>query len=290
MSMGSSGGSQQSSTTPWAAQQPYLEDVFAQAQKQYYAPGPYYYPGSTVAAPTADTLAAQDALRSAATGAQSTATKAEGALDFQLGAYDVNNNPYLQSAITAAINPLEHALTDVGGTIYGIGDEALAAGQYGGTRQGVAEGIATARFGEQAGNIAATMSNQAYQSGLEASGRALALAPQTQAMGAVPATYLDAVGQQQQQYQQALINDAVNRWNYEQNTPAQELSTYGGLVSGGFGGETTMEGGETSPVASAAGGAMSGYALGSMLGGAANGAAYGGWGAAIGAMIGLMGS
>lgn len=48
--MGSRGSSTQTTnTTPWPGQQPYLSDIFQQAQGQYQAGGPQYYPLQTVA-------------------------------------------------------------------------------------------------------------------------------------------------------------------------------------------------------------------------------------------------
>ncbi len=49
--MGLSGGQQSSTqnTSPWEGQQPYLRDLFSQAQQNYNGPGPEYFSGNTVA-------------------------------------------------------------------------------------------------------------------------------------------------------------------------------------------------------------------------------------------------
>lgn len=279
---------------PWPGQQPYLLDLFARAQKQLNSSNPNYFAGSTVAPQSdATTQAQQQLLAYSRGGAQQTANAAQGALNFNLtDARSVESNPYLQQAINAAITPVQRRLTEAGGTIYNIGDQSMAAGQYGGSRQGVAEGIALSRFGEDAGNIAATMANRGYETGLDASTKALALTPSTMAAGTLPAQYSDTVGQQERGFEQEMINAAIERWNFDQNKDSQKLANYQNIVSGGFGGSSTgsVSGGGTSPVMGMAGGAMAGYSMATMLGGAANGAAWGPWGAAAGALIGLFGS
>ena len=47
--MSGGGGDQTTRTEPWAGQQPYLRDVFGQAQNLYQQGGPQYFPGQTVA-------------------------------------------------------------------------------------------------------------------------------------------------------------------------------------------------------------------------------------------------
>lgn len=48
MAGGGGGGKQTTTTNPWSGQQPYLTDVFREAQQQYRGGGPQYYPGSMV--------------------------------------------------------------------------------------------------------------------------------------------------------------------------------------------------------------------------------------------------
>jgi hypothetical protein len=75
---------------------------------------------------------------------------------------------------------------------------------------------------------------------------------------------------------QALINDQVARWNFEQQTPADKLRQYAALVQGNFGGTTAT----TQPYSSGAG------ILGGIASGAGTGAMFGPWGAGLGAVLG----
>lgn len=283
------GGTQtvEKSANPWVGQQEYLKDVFAQAQKQYNQPGPLYYPGQTVAGQSPATIQAQQAALEAAGAQAGTARGATQASNFLLNSYDVNNNPALTSAIEAAQRPVINAFYDPGGPLAQTRQDAIAANQYGGSRQGVAQGVAEGRLADTLGGISASMANQAYQSGLDASGRALALAPTTQQTQLQPSITQDIVGQAQRQYEQELINSAIQQWNYQQTLPAQKLAQYQNLVQGSYGGtgSETMPAARGNPALGAVGGAATGYALASMA--AIPGA---GWVALAGALLGGLAS
>jgi hypothetical protein len=280
MSGGSSSPSKTTTTSePWKEQKPYLLDVFKQAQNQYNAPGPEYFPYSTVAGTSPATEWAQQYITGTGRDQlQQSANSALGALNFNLNStQDIQNNPYLASAIEAAQRPLVQQFSDAGGVLSGIRDQFQGAGQFGSTRQGIGEGIAAGRLQQQLGDISATMGNEAYMRGLDASVKSLAFLPQIQEGLIAPAKAVDAVGQQQQQMEQAYLNDLINRFNYYQNLPAAQLAQYQNLVQGSYGGTTTQQlptSGGTSPLSGA-------------LGGAATGAAIGGpWGALAGGILG----
>lgn len=103
---------------------------------------------------------------------------------------DAGSNPYLQSAISAAIDPLQHALMTK--TLPGITDQSIAQGAYGGTRNSVANTLAINDFNTQAGDIAARMAGENYtneraiqqgSAGLLGQADALSMAP-SQALAA----------------------------------------------------------------------------------------------------------
>lgn len=255
-------GSQQTSAEPWGPQQPYLLDLFNKAQERLNSGGAQYYPGQAVTGQSADTTNAQDLLRQqVASGTAPTVNAANQALQFNLtDARDVNSNPYLQSAIQAAIQPAIDRFQDSGGTLSQIRDEAANTGTglgYG-TRGDIATGLATARLNRDILGTSATMASQGYQSGLDASKAALATAPGIINANALPAEQLSAVGTQQDQYSQALIDEAMNKWNFEQNAPSNQLSEYQGLITGNFGGTATAPAPTKNPVGGAAGGALLG--------------------------------
>lgn len=83
-----------------------------------------------------------------------------------LGAGDVMNNPYLASAMNAAIRPVREQFTEQ--VMPGIRQGAMEAGQMGSSRQGVAEGIASRGYMDTIADLTAQMGSQAYGQGLQA--------------------------------------------------------------------------------------------------------------------------
>lgn len=103
-------------------------------------------------------------------------------------------------------------------------------------------------------------------------------------------------GGMQDQYNQSLLDDQVNRWNFDQNRDLQKLQNYMALIGGSqYGSAEKMTSPTTTPnrLLMGLGGAASGAALGGAAGGALAGAGYGSsvgpWGTVIGAGIGLLG-
>jgi hypothetical protein len=273
---GDSGGGSGTTTTvqkadPWAGQQPYLTYGFEKAQQQYQTGAPQYYPGQITAGIDPLTELAQQNLVGTVPAMQDFTNLALASNAFSMGAgRDPQTNPYLQSAIQAAINPMLQNFNDAGGVMSAIRTGAQGAEQFGGSRQGIAEGIAASRLNQQIGDVAATMANQGYQGAQDAATRATALAPTTMNMLSAPSTTLDAVGAQRQMYEQQLINDAIQKWNWQQNLPANMLTNYMNLIQGNWGGTSTATSTGTSgyrrnPLMGALGGAMSGFTLGNMF-------------------------
>lgn len=197
-------------------------------------------------------------------------------------------NPALQASINAAIEPLFQNLTEQ--TLPNIGRQATTSGQFGGTRQGIAEGIASRGALQAAGQVSADLANQAFQRGLQANIGALALAPQTQQLAFSSPLALEAVGAQQQALEQAQLAEAQQRELARQILPFSAAQQVASLAFGFPGGSTTstLSGGTV--------GGGFGQALGGALGGAGAGAALaptlgatGPVGAGVGALVGLLG-
>lgn len=250
------------------------------------------YPGARPVGFSRDTKQAQDMLRTHATGVGAdTAGAAASYSKFLMGdAQYAESNPYLQSAISAAIRPVTHQFTDSGGVMQGIRQNSMLAGQSGGTRQGVAEGIAAGRYGEITGDISSRMSSENYQNALRAGGQALALAPQTYNLGATPAFNLSAIGAQNEGLQQEKAGYRADSRSWDLNAPWAPLQNYANIVFGGSspGTTTTGSGGSgTSRMQSALGGASMGAMAGAAWGAQA-GSVGGPYGALIGGGIGLL--
>lgn len=120
---------------------------------------------------------------------------------------------------------------------------------------------------------------------------ALGMGGQVMGYGTLPASLFSQVGAEQQAMNQAQLDDAVQRFMAERNSPLQNLGSYQQLVTGSYGGSTASQVPyfPKSPIMSGLGGAALGAGIGSMFApaGATGLAAVGGWpfllgGAALG--------
>ena len=221
-----------------------------------------------------------------------------------IGAY---MNPYLQNVEQAALGNLDQAYKQ---TLNTIGDRAINARAFGGSRQGVAEGVAASETARQMGDLSAQIRAQGYgqaagmmqsdmdralqgqQLNLQAAGMQgdLANAGQNAYLQSIQAAM--SAGQINQAQAQALLDQAENQYNAMRNVPLEQLNiklaalggtqvptsstqtsrtpTSGNFLTGALGGAAL--GGSLFGT----GGALAGTAGISGLGGAGLGAALGG--------------
>jgi len=89
-----------------------------------------------------------------------------------------SSNAALQQAIEGATRPIVENFQNT--VLPGISQDAVASGGFGGTRQGIAEGLASKGLMNQVGDVASQMANQNYQAGLGAMTSGLNTAVQQQ--------------------------------------------------------------------------------------------------------------
>jgi len=135
---------------------------------------------------------------------------------------DPSNNPAFQQYLQLANEQLTQRYQQQ--VAPALRNQAVAAGNVGSSRAGVAEGIAQQGLTSAQGRLTADLTNRAYGQGLQAQLQALSLAPQTAGLGQMaPLAMLQAAATQQAgetgQYQQDLSN----------------LQAYQQLISGGGG-------------------------------------------------------
>lgn len=286
---GKSGGSQTSTSTQTTNYLPGQKEFFTDAYK-YLSPllGNFQNIQYPVEDPTAnasgDTTRSQAAIRSGvnATGAQY-GQDVLNANKFLLS--DVlfpGSNPALQATIDAAINPVQDRL--MRNILPSLRSSYTSGDAVGSTRQGIAEGIALGDFSRNALDATSQISTNAYQSGLDAMGRALALAPATYGAAMSPYTMLNASGAQQDTQAQAEINGQIARGMFNTFGPLSYLSSVMNM-----GNSIAPEGYTT--VGTAPGPQGPGMLSGALGGGAAGAALFSGnpWAAGAGALIGMFG-
>lgn len=145
-----------------------------------------------------------------------------------------------------------------------------------------------------------------YKTGLNGATAAASLVPSASSLDWNNINNLMGVGNAQQGQTQKGITENVDRYNFNQQAPYDNLSRYMQAINGQYGGTTKTSAGSGSPLSGALGGGMLGSALGGGLGslfagsgamaslfgegGAAGiGAAMGPWGMGLGALAGLLG-
>jgi hypothetical protein len=170
----------------------------------------------------------------------------------QLGAVDVGNNPYVQDMNQVAANQFTRASNEAiqnmvsqfkSGVMPGITNDAVAAGGLGGSRQGVAQGLAIQGLGNnvqnmiQSGqsdlaNMYAQTNLGAYGQGLQAANSALQQMPQFAQLGLMPGQVYQQAGNIFSDLQQKAIDEQQARWDFYQNEPWQRLSNMNAIYSG----------------------------------------------------------
>lgn len=178
--------------------------------------------------------------------------------DLSGGRYDVGDlmSPGLEAQTTGQPDPsvydpvLKHAMDSVieryqRDIMPGISDEAQAYGQYGGSRQGVAEGLAAKGLEETLGGLSARMNLEAYK---DAQSRVI---PATQARAGLRKSSLQdrfsnrerALLQRSARTQEA--DDYVKRmfknWRYGPDTDSDALTRYLSLLQQGSPGPSTAQ-------------------------------------------------
>jgi hypothetical protein len=295
----------QTTTTQLSPQQDQILGLAMPGIKQFAANVPQRYPGSTVAGFDPSQVEGQN-LALGVVGAQSglAGTGAQTSQDV-MGGGNVTANPWdpktnlnLSSYIDAATRPIGRSLTEE--ALPSIRGEASNTGNFGSSRQGIAEGLASGRASTAIGDTAAKLAGSVYSTdvgaNLQARGQnidtqkadtaarlqALGLLPATEAAQLAPATTTSGVGDVRQAMSQAQLGEGVSQFNYDQLAPflqAQELVGLTGAIPGG-GTKAVGNLNPANPWTTTLGGAATGAGLGAAIGGPV-GAGVGGVGGGL---------
>ena len=230
------------------------------------------YQGQTIADFTPDQLAAMAMGRDAATGAQTgLATAGANTAQGWLGGdvWNPQTNAMLQGAIDAASRPVNRQLMEE--WLPSIRGEAATTGNFGSSRQGIAEGQAVGRTAQTVADQARTMANDLYRTNVDAQMKALGLLPTVQGAQLAPAQTMAGIGEANQAMEQLRLQEAAGNFNFDQYAPFLQSKELLSLVSGLPGGSNTTTGNVLQPPQPSTankllGGATAGASLGSMFG------------------------
>jgi len=162
------------------------------------------------------------------------ANKLGGAQSFLTGdVMKMESNPYLQSAIDAALRPITENFQQ--SVIPSIRSGAVQAGPtaLGGSRTQLALGKASGDYMRQVGDTASSMANTAYGQNLEALVKGTALAPQTMQSMLFPEAAMEAVGAQQRQLATEQAYDPMRQNELDWSRALQLLGASGSTPGGG---------------------------------------------------------
>jgi len=148
-------------------------------------------------------------------------------------------NPFIGEVENRALARGQEALQQ---NLNQISATAGRAGAFGGSRQGIQEGVAQAEAAKNVADLSANLRLQGYQ---QATGQAQAdLARQLQAAGMLPgiaqgaqgaaltdAAAIEAIGAQRQALEQARLQDAYSRFMEQRNYPIEMLNLRLGATS-----------------------------------------------------------
>jgi hypothetical protein len=239
--MSKSGGTtrQIAATGPPGFQRPLIEKFLGEADKLYSGPAPTFFPGSTVAGFNPAETQGRQMVAGAVPQLQQTAGVASGSLNTLQAAQDPQNNPFLKATTDAAIRPVFEHLTEM--VLPNIRGGFGAAGGFGGSRQSLAESLATKNATRQAFDATSQIGSNAYGQGLNAAQSAIQLAPNVQAAQIAPGEVLAGTGAQERALEQARIDEQIARHQYNQNLPYTRLAEFGNMISRPYGGESASQ-------------------------------------------------
>jgi hypothetical protein len=253
------GGGQTPSTTvqqtkqsnePPSYIQPYLQKGIQDLTSLYdkgQAPG--YYPGATVAAPSANTQAALSALYERGVRGSPYGKSIIANLDETMGGkyLDVDANPYFQKALAAGFRPQNEQFVQE--VLPGLEGRFALSGRYGsGAHTGTTDRAVDSLTRAQA-DAAAKASSSAYDAErsrmLGAAGTAAGLFPQLQAADYQDINAMGQAGAGWDRHNQSLIDSDIARYNYDANKDWNYINRYLASLNAGYpGGEMsgTMRG------------------------------------------------
>ena len=236
--MGGGGGKQDSTTTTSIdpAIKPYVTFGLEEAKRLYETGSPQFFPGQTYVSPSEQTQQAlQMAQERAIQGSPLTgAAQAETLATIQ----GRGVNPFLAGALEQT-NRL--AGEQFNRNIQNLQSSAASAGRYNSSAMGQQVGQAQDIF---ARNLLEAGNRMAYQSAEAERQRqvdASRIAPQMAQSDYMDINQLAKLGQITEGYKASELQDAMNRFNFEQNLPQMKLSQFANLFSSVPQGSTTTQ-------------------------------------------------
>ncbi len=209
--------------------QPFLGYGLQQAQELYQGGGPQYYGGPTYVAPSTTTQTGLQALEARASLGNPLLQSAQNQLQNTVSGGFLGGNPFFQGAFAPAAKAAEMQYKQ---TLGDIGSKASMAGRYGSGAMGSLQDRATGQFGQQLANTAGQLAYQNYEAERQRQQAATMAAPQMAGADYQDIQAMLQAGQAREGYTGAQQQADIQKFNFLQNQPQQNLQNYLSLVYG----------------------------------------------------------
>ena len=221
---------------------PYLTYGLEQAAGLYQGGGPQYYTGETFVAPSQTTQAGLQALETRALAGNPLTGVAQQQLQGTIGGAYLGGNPFFQGAFAPAAQAAQQQFKS---TLGDIASKSSLAGRYGSGAMGNLENRAAGQYAQALTNTAGQLAYQNYEQERARQQQAIGAAPQLAATDYQDIQNLLQAGQIREGYTGQQLGADIQRFNFLQNQPQQNLQNYMSLVYGsplGRVGQTTASG------------------------------------------------
>ena len=219
--------------------QPFLSFGLGEAQRLYQAGGPQFFTGDTFVRPSETTQTGLQALEQRAMQGNPLMGAAQQQLQREIGGEFLSGNPFFQGAFAPAA---QAATTQFQKAIGDIGSAASRAGRYNSGAMQNLQGQASNALAQQLSNTAGQLAFQNYANERQRQAAATMAAPAMAQADYQDIQNLLNAGQLREGYTGQQLQSDINRFNFQQNAPQQNLATF---LSSVYGNPLTRQGQQT---------------------------------------------
>ena len=227
--------------------QPYLSYGLQEAQKLYQGGGPQYYGGQTYVSPSQQTQTGLQALEQRASQGSPLTGAAQGQLQNTIQGGYLQGNPFFQGAFNPAAQAAESKFKD---TLGSIGSAASKAGRYGSGAMSTMQQGASGQFAKTLADTAGGLAYQNYEAERGRQQAATMAAPQMAQADYADIQNMLKAGQMREGYTGAQQQADIDKFNFQQTQPQQNLTNFLSGVYGNPLGRSQQGGGSAAPQAS----------------------------------------
>ena len=224
--------------------QPYLSYGLQEAQKLYQGGGPQYYGGQTYVSPSQQTQTGLQALEQRASQGSPLTGAAQGQLQNTIQGGYLQGNPFFQGAFNPAAQAAESKFKE---SLGNIGSAASKAGRYGSGAMSTMQQGASGQFAKTLADTAGGLAYQNYEAERGRQQAATMAAPQMAQADYADIQNMLKAGQMREGYTGQQQQADIDKFNFQQTQPQQNLTNFLSGVYGNPLGRSQQGGGSGYP-------------------------------------------